>query len=281
MMTHLSDDTFETLLARIASSGVLDIRHIRFIDPYGMIGILEAGIRFSAPGKDRTLLLPESEDVLRYLERMDFFRYAGRYFVLQPDQPDLQEGYLRSSCSDVLLEITPVEKSDDIHFIIRKVRNRAHTILARQLHYDERAINGFITSLSEVCQNIIEHSGNTGFVGIQKYRFQKLRKNVVKIAVMDLGIGFRKSLSERVRLGSDVEAIGQALFYGVSRFREQGRGHGLAGVRRFVSQWNGKLMIRSGTAKVSIIPEWGWGRDRETQLPYFPGAQINIMLPEV
>lgn len=280
-MTHLSDDTFEKLLVQIAASGVLDLRHVRFIDPFGMIGILEAGIRFSSPDAARALLLPESEDVLRYLERMDFFRFAGRYFSLQPDHPVMQERYLRSAYSDVLLEITPIEKSDDIHFIVRKVKDRAHTILARQLHYDERAINGFITSLSEVCQNIIEHSGNTGFVGIQKYRFQKLNKNVVKIAVMDLGIGFRQSLSERVLLKSDADAIGQALLHGVSRYSEQGRGHGLTGVRRFVSQWNGKLMIRSGTAKISIIPDWGWGSQRETRLRHFPGAQINIMIPEV
>ncbi len=55
-------------------------------------------------------------------------------------------------------------------------------------------------ALSEVCQNIIEHSENKGFVGIQKYRFQNLNKNVVKIAVMDVGIGFRKSLSSRFKL---------------------------------------------------------------------------------
>ncbi len=69
--------------------------------------------------------------------------------------------------------------------------------LRRHLHYDESAINGFIVALSEVCQNILEHSEKTGFVGIQKYHFQNLNKNVVKIAVMDIGIGFRKSLSER------------------------------------------------------------------------------------
>ncbi|HET6515487.1 MAG TPA: ATP-binding protein, partial [Thermodesulfovibrionales bacterium] len=107
------------------------------------------------------------------------------------------------------------------------------------------------------------------------------KKNIVKIAVMDTGIGFKKSLSERFLLKGDYEAIDRALLQGASRYADEGRGHGLAAVRRFVHDWNGKLSIRSGTAKLSIIPEWGWGKRKEVKLAYFPGAQINIMLPEV
>jgi anti-sigma regulatory factor (Ser/Thr protein kinase) len=281
-MTHLSDETFEIFLSQISNhDNTIDLRDVNFIDPYGMVGVLEAGRFFQAGDVRKTLLLPESEDVLRYLERMDFFKYADRYFRLEPQKPDISDKFLRSSQSEVLLEITPIERSDDIHFIVGRVKKRAYTILAKHLHYNERAINGFIVALSEVCQNIIEHSENTGLVGIQKYRFQKLDKNVVKIAVMDLGIGFKESLSGRVSLANDLEAIEKALLHGVSRHVDKGRGHGLAAVRRFVNEWKGKLSIRSGRAKLAIIPEWSWGREREFNLTYFPGAQINIMLPEV
>jgi anti-sigma regulatory factor (Ser/Thr protein kinase) len=280
-MTRLSDDTFELFLAKISKQNAIDLRDLNFIDPYGMVGVLEAGRLLKSEDTLKTMLLPESEYVLKYLERMDFFKYAERYFKIDPDKPEFADKYLRSSYSDVLLEITPIEKSDDIHFIVGKVKKRAHTILERHLHYDERTINGFIVALSEICQNIIEHSENTGFVGIQKYHFQKRDKNVVKIAVMDLGIGFKESLSERVSITSDIDAIEKALLHGVSRYIDEGRGHGLAAVRRFVRQWNGKISIRSGTAKFSIIPEWAWGRAKEKNLLYFPGAQINIMLPEV
>ena len=98
---------------------------------------------------------------------------------------------------------------------------------------------------------------------------------------MDVGIGFRKSLSGRLKLRSDLEAIDKALLHGASRYADEGRGHGLAAVRRFVNQWNGKLSIRSGTAKLSIIPSWARGREQERNLALFPGAQINILLPEV
>jgi anti-sigma regulatory factor (Ser/Thr protein kinase) len=212
---------------------------------------------------------------------MDFFTYANRYFNLEYSAPDLSGQCHRSPDSDVLLEIAPIEKSNDIHAIVGRVRDRAQAILATHLHYDDRAINSFIVALSEVCQNVTEHSENKGFVGIQKYRFQSMNKNVVKIAVMDVGIGFRKSLSGRFTLRSDLDAIEQALLHGASRYEDEGRGHGLAAVRRFAEQWQGKLSIRSGTARFSIIPKWARGKAKEPHLIAFPGSQINILLPEV
>jgi anti-sigma regulatory factor (Ser/Thr protein kinase) len=280
-MTRLSDDTFEQVLGQISTQESLDLADVSFVDPYGMVGILEAGRFFLSKGVKKRLILPRSEEVLRYLERMDFFIFADCFFSLDPGKPDLSDKYLRSRYSDVLLEITPIEKSDDIHFIVSKVKRQAQTILEKHLKYDERMINGFIVALSEVCQNIIEHSENTGYVGIQKYFFQKQDINVVKIAVMDLGIGFKESLSERVLVQNDFDAIEKALLHGVSRHQDRGRGHGLNAVRKFINQWNGKISIRSGTAKLSIIPEWAFGKKREFNLSPFPGAQINIMLPEV
>ncbi|MCL5061761.1 MAG: ATP-binding protein [Nitrospiraceae bacterium] len=280
-ITQITEDTFEHVLHFLNESSIIDLQDITFIDPYGMVGILELGELLKSNSIQKTIHLPMSEEVLKYLERMDFFKFADNYFKLEPSKPEISEKYRRSSYSDVLLEITPIEKSDDIHFIVGKVKERANAILKKHLHYDERAINGFIVALSEVCQNIIEHSEKKGFVGIQKYHFQNLNKNVVKIAVMDIGVGFKKSLSERFSLKNDFEAIEKALLHGASRYADEGRGHGLAAVRRFVNQWNGKISIRSGTARLSIIPEWSWGKEKETKLSYFPGSQINIMLPEV
>lgn len=280
-MTQITEDTFEQALHTFREAQEIDLHGVTFIDPYGMVGLLEIGEILKSKGVQKTLYLPESEEVLKYLERMDFFRFASGYFNSKPSEPNTTGKYLRSLDSDVLLEITPIEKSDDIHFIVGKVKGRAHAILAKHLHYDERAINGFIVALSEVCQNIIEHSETKGFVGIQKYHFQGMNKNVVKIAVMDIGIGFRMSLSERFSLKDDLEAIEKALLHGASRYAEKGRGHGLAAVRRFVNQWNGKLSIRSGTAKLSIIPQWAWGKEKELNLTHFPGTQVNILLPEV
>lgn len=280
-MSQITEETFEQALNPFLSSPTIDLKDAAFIDPYGMVGLLEIGELLKSKGIRKTIQLPQSEEVLKYLDRMDFFQFANEYFTLEPSKPHISERYLRSSYTDVLLEITPIESSDDIHFIVGKVKDRAKSILTKHLHYDDRAINCFIVALSEVCQNIVEHSENKGFVGIQKYHFNSLNKNVVKIAVMDIGIGFRRSLSERFSIKDDIDAIEKALLHGASRYADEGRGHGLAAVRRFVTQWDGKLSIRSGTARFSIIPEWARGKEKEFSLSYFPGSQINILLPEV
>lgn len=275
-MTQLTEETFEKLLRSFIRSDEIDLRGVTFIDPYGMVGLLEIGELCMLEDIKKTVLLPRSAEVLRYLGRMDFFSHARRSFTLEPMQPPVAGG----GGSDVLLEITPIERAADIHAIVGRVRDRAEAILAAHLRYDERAINGFIVALSEVCQNIIEHSENKGFVGIQKYRYPSLDRNIVKIAVMDAGIGFRRSLS---RLGpkSDLEALEKALLQGASRHEDEGRGHGLAAVRRFTEQWQGRLSLRSGTARLAIIPTWARGKEREVNLVNFPGSQINILLPEV
>ena len=280
-MTQITEETFEKTLHSFIRSEQIDLRDVSFIDPYGMLALLEIGELCMLEDVKKTVLLPQSGEVCAYLERMDFFTHARRYFSLDQSPYQTTDQKSRSLESDVLLEITPIERSNDIHAIVGTVRERALAILATHLHYDDRAVNSFIVALSEVCQNIIEHSENKGFVGIQKYRFQSLNKNVVKIAVMDVGIGFRKSLGSRFKLRGDLDAIDKALLHGASRYEDEGRGHGLAAVRRFVEQWQGKLSIRSGTARLSIIPAWARGKAKETNLIAFPGSQINILLPEV
>ncbi len=263
----------------------IDGTRIQFIDPYGMVGLIEIGRFLSSLGLSPILRLAPAAEVTQYLSRMDFHSVAKGVFELEGHI--LQDGGSehRREDSDVLLEITPITDTGDIHGIVEKVTERANVILQRHLGYDGRAIHAFIVSLSEICQNILEHSENTGFVGIQKYFYHRsLGKNVVKIAVMDLGIGIRGSLESRLsgRYGenwSDLVAIEQALLFGTSRYDEKGRGHGLTEVRKFVTQWNGKISIRSGTAKVSIIPQWEKGRPRLSRLYSFPGTQINIVLP--
>lgn len=280
-MAQITEETFEQIIHLYRDLPHIDLREATFIDPYGMVGLLEIGELLKLKAIRKTLYLSRSEEVLKYLERMDFFKFADKYFTLEPSGLQLSDKYHRSSYSDVLLEITRIEKSDDIHFIVGRVKERAHSILVRHLNYGERAINSFIVALSEVCQNIIEHSESKGFVGIQKYHFHNLKKNIVKIAVMDIGVGFMNSLSDRFIIRNDLHAVEMALLEGASRYLDEGRGHGLAAVRRFVNQCKGKLSIRSGTAKLSIIPKWARGKEKELNLAHFPGAQINIMLPEV
>src|ERR671924_383137 len=144
---------------------------------------------------------------------------------------------------------------------------------------------GFAMALSESCQNIVEHAGTGGWVAVQAYNWRrKLARRVVVIAVADAGVGFRHSLesTQAKRFGDrwgDAAALEAALVQGVSRFRDPGRGQGLAFIKRFLDQWEGKISIRSGTARLAIVPPWDEDVPLSENLPYFPGAQVQIIIP--
>jgi len=188
--------------------------------------------------------------------------------------------------SDVLLEITPVNTNSDVHEVVERVQTRAGRVLSKTLRYPAAAVVQFSVILSEVCQNIIEHAEAPGWVAAQSYNWTKrLGRHVVVIAVSDLGRGFRGSLTDEhsARFGDrwgDVTALEAAFIHGLTRFPDSGRGQGIQQIRKQVGRWNGLLSIRSGTARIADSPDWTETPPVEEGLVHFPGAQINIILPE-
>jgi anti-sigma regulatory factor (Ser/Thr protein kinase) len=172
-----------------------------------------------------------------------------------------------------------------VHEVVGRIQQKAQLML-RELNLDAKATVGFAMTLSEICQNIVEHAGRGGWVMVQTYRWTKrLGRRVVVIAVADAGVGFRKSLEtapgkERGDRWDDAAALEDAVIRGVSRFRDPGRGQGLAGVRRYLGRWDGKLSVRSGTARIAIVPNWDDDVPLAEHLPPFPGAQVQVTIPE-
>ena len=74
-------------------------------------------------------------------------------------------------------------------------------------------------------------------------------------------------------------ALEEAVMRGASRFRDPGRGQGLSGIRRFIGKWDGKLSVRSGTARIAIVPSWDEDIPLKEKLASFPGAQVQITIP--
>ena len=280
----LDDKTFETVLEQLASvpqdaKVLLDARHTRWASPYGLTALLTlAQTRAERPA----LYVPESDDTSSYWSRTGFFRFAEESFELHGTVPRARA----STESEVLLEITPVAKSEDVHDVVGRIQQKSQAILVKELNIDAKATMGFAMTLSEACQNIVEHAGRGGWVAVQTYRWQKrLGRRVVVIAVCDAGVGFRESLEtaqgrSRGDRWDDGMALEEAVIRGVSRFRDPGRGQGLAGVRRYIGRWDGKLSVRSGTARIAIVPSWADDVPLEEKLPYFPGAQMQITIPE-
>ena len=55
---------------------------------------------------------------------------------------------------------------------------------------------------------------------------------------------------------------------------------GLAGARNDVGRWKGKLSVRSGTARIAIVPGWDDDVPLAEGLAPFAGAQVQVIIPE-
>lgn len=281
----LDERYFESVVRALDAAGagraLFDATHVRWADPYGMVGLLALGEIARRRGDRPLLKLPDSPDVNSYMARMAFFEHAEPVFELRGTHPRSRA----DGGSDVLLEITAINSHADVHHIVDLVNQRALRILTSQLHYPTREAFQFTVILSEVCQNIIEHAESGGWVATQTYNWTKrVGRKVVVIAVMDLGIGFRASLAgthaARYPHWDDAAALEAAFMHGHTRFHDPGRGQGIQQIRKMVARWGGRVSIRSGTARIADIPSWDEASaPLERDLPPLPGAQIGIVLP--
>jgi anti-sigma regulatory factor (Ser/Thr protein kinase) len=281
----LDDHTFETVVDQLAPYApdekvIIDARHTSFATPFGLTALLTlAQTRAEKP----EFLAPEDPDTTSYWARSGFFRFAEDLYSIRGHVPRPRS----SGESDVLLEVTPITKSDDVHAVVERIQAKAANILVNKLHLESRATMGFAMTLSEACQNIVEHAGRGGWVMVQTYKYKKRLggRLAVVIAVCDAGVGFRRSLESGQRRPltdrwDDAMALETAVLNGVSRFAEAGRGQGLKGIRGYVHRWDGKLSVRSGTARIAMIPGWDDDVPRRENLAPFPGAQLLITIPE-
>ncbi|MDZ7630772.1 MAG: hypothetical protein U5K74_05275 [Gemmatimonadaceae bacterium] len=278
----LDDGTFESLLQPLAALPddaklLLDARHTRWASPYGLVGLLTlAQSRHERP----QFIPPEDANTASYWARSGFFRHAEKLFEVTRPVPRSRTGD-----SNFFLELTPIAQTEDVQHVVAHIQERSKAIM-ETLGFPPSSAVGFSVVLSESCQNIIEHAGGAGWVAVQTYDWswqKRVARRVVVIAVSDCGVGFRQSLSPTrgsADRWDDAAALEAAVLRATSRFRDPGRGQGLAGIRRYLAKWKAKLTIRSGTARIGIIPEWDDEPPMLEHLAQFPGAQMQIIIPQ-
>ncbi len=176
----------------------------------------------------------------------------------------------------ILLPITAIETAQDIYTVIDEVRDK--------LALPPEQTNDLVVVISEIAQNIIEHSQATGFIAIGQGQARIRGKETLDICVGDTGIGIGMSLENKLRQyekdSLDRVALYKTLFEGVSRYDDPGRGNGIIKTRNIVERHKGKLMLRSGRAKLwGTIASWQIERFMRKQLRFFPGTQVTIHFP--
>ena len=284
---YLDDRTFDAVAAAIGdwppgTRLLFDARPTRWASPFGFTALLTAGQALREAGLDTPrFAVPDSDDVRSYWAKAGFFQHAAELFEIHGKVPRRAP----PKVSDVLLPVTPVRASEDVHAVVGRIQEQAARILTHELSLEAAATMRFSMALSEACQNVIEHAGTGGWVAVHAFNFRRrLGRKAVVIAVSDAGIGFRRSLEATAARTygdrwNDAAAIQAALYHNLSRFREQGRGQGLASIKRFSAGWMGKISIRSGTARVSTPVEWDDEPVQIEGLAWFPGSQVQIVIP--
>jgi anti-sigma regulatory factor (Ser/Thr protein kinase) len=262
---------------------LIDARGTTWADPYGFVSLLSLGqAALDAKLPTPRLLVPDQSETRSYWARNGFFHHAASLYEVVGRVP--RKPF--EAPSDVLLPVTPIRVFDDVSDVVGKIQERAQRILGRDLNLAPQATVRFVMTLSEVCQNIVEHAGSGGWVTVQTYKWKKRMggRRVGMIAVSDSGMGFRRSLepTEARKVGErwgDAAALELALMHNVSRYRDPGRGQGLYHIRSYVSKWQGKMSVRSGTARITIVPPWDDDKVLVEHLPFFLGSQVQIIIP--
>ncbi len=259
---------------------VLDLSGLTFIEPYSMLALLLLGRNHLRNTGERLRLVNIPLNIHQYLTRMDFLS-AG---VLDcPSRLDAELLYRRSSFSNRVIEVTDIpgrerESIKAISGIIAVFRKRARHILKYWLNAE--IIDYFVTVISEVCQNIFEHSLDSGYCAMQTYSVGS--EHVVRLVIVDSGIGIRESFSGREEFACEhgSRIIERALTTPISSKRRFG--YGLCQVNAIIEKLKGSIYIRSGESSAAVL----YNRRQSgashlfmrDDLATFPGTQISISL---
>lgn len=257
----------------------LDLSRISFIEPYSMLSLLLLGRNYLRKSGNKLRLTGIPINIHQYLHRMDFFK-TGVFEV--PERLNEKLLLKRSTFSNRVLEITEIPNKEResvriISGIVGVFRKRAEHILKYWL--SDRITDYFVTVISEICQNIYEHSLDSGYLAMQTYSVGK--ENIVRLSIGDSGIGILKSFENNgVRYDSPAHLIELAVTTPISSKREFG--YGLCQVNAIVEKLKGSIFLRSGNASVSTLYQKKSAGSsylfQKNDLRPFDGTQISISL---
>lgn len=275
---------FENILgmndAVLQSGGVIDMSRVAFIEPYSMLSFLLMGRNYLRKRGERIRLVNIPLQIHQYLARMDFLSMG--VFTISETIPDSMV-LKRSISSSRLLEIVEIPNKERrsvnvIASVIALFRKRSHGIL--KFWMNEEVVDYFVTVISELCQNIFEHSMDSGFLAMQTYKSGN--ENIARLVISDSGIGMRKSFEQKseIAYSTGAELIEMALTTPISSKREFG--YGLCQVNAITERLKGSVFIRSDSSSLSALYNRKEGSGKNiflrNDLPQFDGTQISISL---
>jgi anti-sigma regulatory factor (Ser/Thr protein kinase) len=273
---------FEELLnpaSGVGTSPQIDMSGVTFVEPFSMVAFLLLGRNHLRDTGERIILRNIPLNIHQYLNRMDFFSHG---IFLEQEPLDSRFMLKKNSATNSLIEVTAIpgkerESLKVISSVISVFRARGNRIMKQWL--TDNAVDLFVTVISELCQNIFEHSLDSGLMAMQSYSYG--REKVMRLVIADSGIGIRESFesADGFVIESTASMIEAAYSTPISSKREHG--YGLCQVKAIVERMKGSVYIRSGDGSLTAI----YGRKTGTPNIYlknglsrFRGTQISISL---
>lgn len=217
---------------------LIDLSGLVYIGP-AALSVLAAVLKArEEDGCDCTVIPPKSPLTRNYLQRMDFTKLLFKDEIPEPFKRKEPVGF------------RPVQhfRGDDDYWQAAKALTEA---LAERCQPDEVAKAAIRICLDEMAENVVQHAYTKlgGFAVAQG----SLKRKTLEIAIVDLGVGVRKSLAHNpdyAGIATDVEAIRTALEPRVSSTPERNAGIGLYITNLLLHANGGQLLVRSGRGAI-------------------------------
>lgn len=211
---------------------VVDLRHLRWIQPYGLVSVavfIEAQL---ALGRKARVLTPLNSSVAAYVARMGL----GEVVTGMGGTHDLPT-IRRHTAEGRLLELQRFTSSSAAEQI-------AAMVYEKLVASDEPRAAAIHQSICELSQNVIQHSGRaSGFAAAQTTH----NDSRVAFAIGDSGVGLLESLSAH-SFANDRDVLAAVMRGGVSRTGDVARGNGIRAARELLTARSGFLHAHSGNA---------------------------------
>lgn len=184
---------------------------------------------------------PTAASVRAYLMRMDFLR-----MLVGDGYPEDREPFRRRAP----VGFRPCMRfadADDYWLVAQELTNA----MLEKCPVDDIGRGSLRACLDEVCENVVHHAdaAHGGFGAAQAWP----RKNLIEVAVVDLGVGIATSLKKNpayADMTDDVTAIRTALKPRVSSTPERNAGIGLFVTNLLLRENGGNVLVRSGDGAV-------------------------------
>lgn len=220
-----------------------DLRALTFIDAFGIVGTASCILAAAKTGDVPDVLLPQAPAMREHLAGMGFLEFLR----------DIGQGHeapaAPSDRGDVVVPLTRVAS-------VFEAERLSELLWANAARWDAQVLEALTEGLWELVANALEHSGADALLMGQIYQRGEPpdHDHRVQIVIGDAGRGIRRSFLESgARLpADDAQAIELALQYLVSSVPDPGRGQGLTTTVEQATTLDGKVVLRSGEAQVTV-----------------------------